>query len=147
MGDGGTHHDDPRDDPVSVAEVPDLLREGADHFNAGRHWHAHEAWEDAWHALRAADRQDDAEFLQGMILVTAAYENSHRGKEAGFKRQMAQGLHQLRANAGSGTGLGLRDEAGWVDALVTRYLEACRARRWEAWRREGHPPPELQLAP
>lgn len=140
-----SHDDDPRVDPASVEEVPDLLREGADLYNRGRFWHAHEAWEEAWHALRAVDRSRDAAFVQGMILVTAAFENCRRGKEAGFKRQMAQGLHQLRANPGSGTRLGLLDEPGWVDALVAQYIDACRTHHWAAWRRDRWNPPRVAL--
>lgn len=135
---------DPRVTPPAVEQVPALVREGAARYNAGDFWEAHEAWEEAWHALRAGGLPQAADFLQGMILVTAAFENRKRGKEAGFKRQMANGLHRLRENRGRGDALGLAEEAAWVDALVGLYLDACRHRLWGHWAREGpHAPPLL----
>jgi uncharacterized protein len=40
-------------------------------FNAGQHWHAHEAWEDVWRAMGNAP-EDDAEIvLRGLIQLAA----------------------------------------------------------------------------
>jgi len=68
---------DPRKDPAPLAEVPRLLRGGAVEFNARRFWHAHEAWETAWHALRA-HQPEAAGYVRGMILVAAALGNWSR---------------------------------------------------------------------
>jgi predicted metal-dependent hydrolase len=136
---------DPREDPPDMDAVPGLLQEGADDYNAGRFWEAHEAWEEAWHALRAAGRTEEAEFLQGAILVAAAFENATREKPLGFRRQGAQALRQLRANPGAGDHLGLADEEAWVEAVLAIYLEACSAHRFAAWLATDWEAPPLRL--
>ena len=137
---------DPRVNAAPRSEVPMLLREGAAEYDARRFWHAHEAWEQAWHALRAAGRADEAAYLRGMILVAAALENATRGKEEGFKRQFAEGLHALKAHPGARAALGLADGAAWEDALVALYADACRRREWSFWNGSGWAAPALRLA-
>lgn len=136
---------DPREDPPPEDQVPALLQAGARDYNAGDFWEAHEAWEEAWHALRAAGRGDDADFLQGLILVAAAFENATRDKPEGFRRQGAQGLRQLRRNPGAGTRLGLADEDAFVEALLDTYLEACSAHRFQAWNETDWTAPHLDV--
>ena len=108
---------DPRLAPAALSEVPGLVAEGAARYNAGDFWHAHESWEKAWHGLRAAGRGEEADFLQGLVFVTAAFENLQRGKPAGFRRQLAKALRRLEALPGRGAALGLVDEVGFVAAL------------------------------
>lgn len=134
---------DPRVDPPPLSEVPALLRAGAAEWNAARFWHAHESWESAWHALRKAGRDADAAYLKGMIVVAAALENATRGKESGFKRQFAEGLHALKTNPGHA--LGLRDARAWEDALTVLYADAMRRRQWEWWRGSGWTAPRLDM--
>jgi predicted metal-dependent hydrolase len=110
--------EDPRKNPAPLAEVPALVAEGAARYNAGKHWHAHESWEQAWHALRAAGKQEEADFLQGLVFVTAAFENRQRGKLPGFRRQLAKGIARLQALEGRGAALGLLDEGAFVRALA-----------------------------
>lgn len=133
---------DPRAAPASPAEVPALLAEGAREFNERRFWHAHEAWETAWHALRAAGREADAGYVRGMILVAAALENALRGKEEGFKRQFAEGLHALH---GHRVGAPLVDAPAWEDALAQLYADACRRREWAWWRDSPWVAPTVEL--
>lgn len=137
---------DPRADPAPRAEVPRLLREGAREWAEGRYWHAHEAWEAAWHALRAAGERDASELLHGLILCAAALENATRGKEAGFKRQMAEGLYLARTHVHVSDELGLVDAGALLDALALLYVDACRRLDWSAWRASGWSPPRLDLA-
>ncbi|HUR69911.1 MAG TPA: DUF309 domain-containing protein [Candidatus Thermoplasmatota archaeon] len=137
---------DPRAAPAPRADVPRLLREGAHEFGARRFWHAHEAWESAWHALRAAQESRAAECLHGLILVAAALENATRGKESGFKRQMAEGLHLLRTHLDASPALGLADPGALADALVTLYLDACRRVRWEDWNASGWRAPPVEVS-
>lgn len=120
---------DPRASPRDARDVPALVAEGARRFNAGKFWDAHETWEDAWHALRAAKRPEDAAFLQGLILATAALENLRRGKPTGFRRQMAEALVRLRARGGTGGRVGVADDAAFADALLEFYLDAARRTR------------------
>lgn len=114
--------EDPRANPRPLADVPALLAAGAAEFNARRYWHAHEDWEAAWHALRAAGRARDAEFLQGMIVLAAGFENAKRGKDAGFRRQAAKGLALMRANRASAAALGVLDADAWIERVTDCYL-------------------------
>lgn len=137
---------DPRANPVPLTEVPRLLRAGADEYDARRFWHAHEAWEEAWHALRAASRGAEAEFLHGLILCAAALENATRRKEAGFKRQFAEGLFLLREHAAGARPLGVADAASFIDALAHLYVDACRRRDWTHWLDSGWVAPRIALS-
>lgn len=136
---------DPRANPVPLSEVPRLLAEGARRFDAGQYWDAHEAWEEAWHALRAAGRAEDADFLQGLILATAATENLKRGKVAGFVRQGAHALWRLRRHAASAPALGVR--AGFADEFLDFYLDATRRTRLVDLAALGRAPPSFGRAP
>lgn len=137
---------DPRKDTASLAELPALVAEGAREYAARRFWHAHEAWERAWHALRAADRPEAAGYLRGMILIAAALENAVREKEDGFKRQFAEGLHHLLAHEAGAVELGVRDARAWERALTALYAEACRRREWAFWNASGWSAPALEVA-
>lgn len=53
--------------PDLAADLEPLLDEGIAIFNEGRHWHAHEAWEDLWNQLEG----DGREFVQGLIMAAA----------------------------------------------------------------------------
>lgn len=121
-----------------------MLRRGIDEWHARRFWHAHEAWEEAWHALRAAGETGSAEFLHGLILCAAALENATRGKEAGFKRQMAEGLYLMRTHQEGAQPLGLT----WriLDALGLLYIDACRRLDWASWNASGWQAPRIELA-
>lgn len=123
---------DPRDEAPPVSEVPRLFAEGADRFNGAEYWEAHEDWEAAWHSLRAVDRDDDARFLRGVILATAALENLSRGKPDGFRRQMAKALTRLRELADRGESvLGWTNEDAVREALIELFLEAMKLRELE----------------
>src|SRR6266568_3857972 len=53
---------------------------GAEHFNAGRFFHAHEAWETAWKQARDTP---DAEFFKGLSQLGAGYTHLLRGNRHG----------------------------------------------------------------
>jgi len=124
-------------------EIEGALAEGARRYNAGRFWDAHEAWEEAWLALKAAGRTREADVLQGFILVSAAFENRARGRERGFKRQMAEGLARIRRGEAEARALGFDDVTRFTTALLDLYLDACRDVRWERWRARETPAPAL----
>jgi predicted metal-dependent hydrolase len=134
---------DPRIETAPLADVPRLLREGAAQFNAREFWHAHEAWETAWHALRKEDA-NAAEFLHGVILVAAALENAKRGKESGFKRQYAEGLYLMRTHLDAAPRVGLDPKI--LDALALLYVDACRRLDWALWNASGWSAPTLEFA-
>jgi len=55
-------------------------RLGVEHFNAGRYFPAHEAWETAW---KQAKGTDDAEFFKGLSQLGAGYVHLLRGNAHG----------------------------------------------------------------
>ena len=57
-------------------------RLGVQHFNAGRFFPAHEAWETAWKQARDTD---DAEFFKGLSQLGAGYVHLLRGNAHGAK--------------------------------------------------------------
>ena len=67
------------------------LREGAELFEAGYYWEAHEAWEQAW--VAAGRRGAVADFLKGLIKLAAAGVKIYEGQPTGVKR------HAIRAAA------------------------------------------------
>lgn len=139
---------DPRDHAPPLPEVPRLFAEGAKRYNDGLYWEAHESWEEAWHSLRNAGRDDDARFLRGLILATAAFENLKREKPSGFQRQMAKALLRLRALAGRGERLlGLVGEEALRDALTDLFLDAMRVRHLEGLDDLDRAPPAIEADP
>jgi hypothetical protein len=109
--------EDPRARPAPLSEVPVHLAEGAALYNAGEFWRAHEAWERAWHSLRAAGQEEAADYVQALVWVTASFENLRRGKPEGHRRQLAKAVRRLRALHGAGQRLGLQGEEAFLAAL------------------------------
>ncbi|MFM7128797.1 MAG: DUF309 domain-containing protein [bacterium] len=60
-----------------------LFQEGADLFNNGFYWEAHEAWETLWHA--AGRSGPVAEFLKALIKLAAAGVKVREGIAAGVQ--------------------------------------------------------------
>jgi uncharacterized protein len=70
-----------------------LLQQGADLFNAGRYWHAHEAWEEAWTPDRWGP---DRGFWKGLIQVAAGCLHCERGNLRGTRSKWTGGVAYLR---------------------------------------------------
>jgi predicted metal-dependent hydrolase len=74
------------------------FRRGAELWNRGRFWEAHEAWEEPW---RAAGRHTAAgRFLQGLILLAAAGVKRQGGAQAVARRLAARGARRLQGAVG-----------------------------------------------
>jgi hypothetical protein len=84
---------------------------GCDLYNAGYLWEAHEAWEDIWHPSKPDAIQ--AEFLQGLILCTAASLKIPMEQPGGLVKLAANGTSRLevvlRSEGPSYMGLELPD--------------------------------------
>jgi uncharacterized protein len=65
--------------------------DGLEHARAGRYFEAHEAFEDAW---RAADA-DERDFFQGLVHVVVAWYQQERGNLVGCERQLAKAERRL----------------------------------------------------
>lgn len=71
-------------------------RRGAELFNAGSFWEAHEAWEAAWNAARGRDAAQ-ATFIQGLIQVAAGRVREAAGAPEAARALAAKGLAKVRA--------------------------------------------------
>jgi hypothetical protein len=149
---------------LTAAERRALARAGVDHFNAGRYFEAHEAWEEIWRSRPAPEppaaedragapspppggeeREGEKEggcnndLWRGLIQVAVGlYHHRERGNPAAARRVLARGLRRLEPYSQGTEGLDL-------DAL------RAAARSWQAWlaQPEGEPPPlpRLEIAP
>ncbi|MGQ0670693.1 MAG: DUF309 domain-containing protein [Actinomycetota bacterium] len=68
-------------------------RLGREHFNAGRFFPAHEAWETAWKQARDTE---DAEFFKGLSQLGAAYVHLLRGNRHGAVTLLRRAAGRVR---------------------------------------------------
>lgn len=89
---------------------------GADLYNHGYLWEAHEAWESLWHVAKREPEQ--ASFLQGLIQCAAACLKVRMNQPTGMQRLAALGLEKLAAvaRAHGGRYMGL-DVDAFSDAM------------------------------
>jgi hypothetical protein len=76
-------------DALPLAENHRLARE---HFNAGRFFPAHEAWETAWKQARDTD---DAELFKGLSQLGAGYVHVLRGNAHGAVRLLRRATSRI----------------------------------------------------
>lgn len=116
---------------LTAAERSAHLREGMEHFNAGRFFEAHESWEEIWRSTTPEPR----DLWRGLIQVAVGlHHHLVRGKPAPARRVLARGLRRIESYPQGTEGLNL-------DAL------RAEARAWEEWlgHRECDPPPLPEL--
>jgi len=77
----------------------DEFREGIEHFDSKRFWHAHESWETIW----LASGGDEKIFLQGLIQLTAAYHLVTRARFSGALRLFRSSSTKLSATQNFGS--------------------------------------------
>jgi hypothetical protein len=83
--------DEPRKALIESSEKQALVQLGADLYNAGHFWHAHEAWEEVWLEAETPDR----DFYQGLIQVAAAFVHVTRSEYPGSVRLLDSGISKL----------------------------------------------------
>lgn len=81
------------DDEFAGMTPAALLQLGADRFNAGQFFEAHEAWEEVW--LESA--REMRHFYQGLIQVAAAFVHLQRNEYPGTVKLLDEGLRKLEA--------------------------------------------------
>lgn len=110
-------------------------------YNAGRHWHAHEALEDLWRATADPQRRL---FFQGVIQLAAAFVHAERGNMRGVRRLLAKSRAKLAAVPSPYLAL---DVAALLEAMAAAAGEAqavaADPRRAFDWRYK----PRLALVP
>ncbi len=104
------------------------LRRGAELFEAGKFFEAHEAWEELWLTLEGTDKL----FVQGLIQLAAAYHKAFvQAQPRGCVKLLQSALEKLeRAPLDH---LGVR--TGPI--LERARLNLDQAREWLAGRRSG----------
>ena len=107
---------------MSAVEQPpwDALARGAELFNRGQYWEAHEAWEELWLELEDEPKL----FVQGLIQVAAA------GHKA-FAQKQPRGCVKLLTTALEKLEVVPRDFLG---VETTRFIAALRRMHDEASR-------------
>jgi hypothetical protein len=75
-------------------DVQENHRLGREHFNAGRYFPAHEAWETAWKQARGTG---DEEFYKGLSQLGAGYVHLLRGNAHGAATLMRRAAGRLRS--------------------------------------------------
>lgn len=99
---------------------PEMLG-GAQLFNAGEYWEAHEAWEVPWNTAKSSGNLAEANYVQGLILLAAAlHKRWHYDNVSGGQRNYDKALRRLE---GIGNEYAARDG---VD-LQALKLEVMRA--------------------
>ncbi len=80
---------------MSVATPPwEALGRGAELFNAGKHWEAHEAWEELWLVLEDQQKL----FVQGLIQAAAAGHKAFVQRQpSGCVKLLTTALEKLEA--------------------------------------------------
>jgi predicted metal-dependent hydrolase len=97
----------------------ELLRLGAERFNAGQFFEAHEAWEEVW--LDSA--RELRHFYQGLIQVAAAFVHLQRNEYPGTVKLLREGLRKLDAYPPTTLGVDLAGLIRASRAVEARVLE------------------------
>ena len=75
---------------------------GRQEFDAGRWWEAHEAWEEAWVAMKARQAEPkDILLMQGLIQCAALLYNHRRGTTRGVQNQWTKLQPKLEGYLGA----------------------------------------------
>jgi len=85
-----------------TVEPADLLR-GADHFNQGDYFEAHEEWEKTWYGTEGEENR----FLKGLIQVAVALYHLEAGNLKGARKVMGTALGYLKEFASGRNGVDL----------------------------------------
>jgi hypothetical protein len=98
-------------------------RLGIEHFNAGRFFPAHEAWETAWKQARGTD---DEEFFKGLSQLGAGYVHYRRGNPHGAQTLIRRALSRIGRFGSSHRGVALEALRPALEEHASRFEEAER---------------------
>lgn len=112
------------------------LFEGIRLFNAGEHWHAHEAWEGLWLSFDADAERDDKRFVQGLIMAAAMLVQYERGVARGVANHYANAQARLAPHAPHKWGVDVADLLAQLEGYaVTAGEQSLKAEavqvRWQ----------------
>ena len=99
-------------------------RLGTAHFNAGRFFQAHEAWETAWKQARGTP---DEEFWKGLSQLGAGYVHYRRGNPHGAQTLIRRGLSRIGRYGDRHQGVDVERVAREASVHAERFAEAERS--------------------
>lgn len=112
----------PEETPAASAE--EALARGIEHFNAGRYFQAHEAWEEGWHPSAEPER----DFWQGLTQLAVALTHRQRGNAHGAATLLRRGARRLRAYGDEHMGVLVAPLVAFAEAAADRIeLEGIEA--------------------
>jgi len=82
---------------------PSDLASGADHFNRGEYFEAHEAWEKTWYGREG----EEGRFLKGLIQIAVSLYHLESGNLKGAYKVMGTALGYLKEFPSPRTGVDL----------------------------------------
>jgi uncharacterized protein len=98
-------------------------RLGTEHFNEGRFFPAHEAWETAWKQARGTE---DEEFFKGLSQLGAGYVHYRRGNPHGAQTLIRRALSRIGRFGSSHRGVALEPLRATLEEHARRFEEAER---------------------
>ena len=121
----------PSIEPEDWSDSVDYLY-GADLYNAGFLWEAHEAWEGLWHVSK--HDPDQAQFIQGLIQCAAGCLKIRMGQPRGMQKLLEQGVGRLRGvvkqRGSSFMGLDILEFAGALVEFGATDPQGIEGRPW-----------------
>jgi uncharacterized protein len=99
-------------------EYDPRYRAGAELFNQGEYFEAHEVWEDLWHDTAGPDRR----FYQGLIQAAVAVYHAGNGNSAGARRLFHSGRRYMSAFPDRHLGLDVRAFWAAMELALAEFL-------------------------
>lgn len=109
-------------------------RLGREHWNAGRYFPAHEAWETSWKQAKD-EAKDEAEFFKGLSQLGAGYTHLLRGNLHGAFTLLRRGAGRI---------LGYEDGRRGIEVRKVAAAAMAHALYLEAAERAGREAPDLE---
>ena len=112
----------PRDASNRMPEEPppaspeEALTRGIEHFNAGRYFQAHEAWEEGWHPSPEPER----DFWQGLTQLAVGLTHRQRGNPHGATTLLRRGARRLRPYGEAHMGVSVAPLVAFADDAADR---------------------------
>jgi uncharacterized protein len=97
----------PEEPPAKTPE--EALARGLEHFNAGRYFQAHEAWEEGWHPAPEPER----DFWQGITQLAVGLVHRGRGNAHGATTLLRRGAQRLQNYGEEHMGLRTGELSRW----------------------------------
>lgn len=110
----GAENEMPEEEPTKTPE--EALARGIAHFNAGRYFQAHEAWEEGWHPAPEPER----DFWQGITQVAVGLVHRGRGNAHGATTLLRRGGQRLQGYGAQHMGLRTGDIARFAFETADR---------------------------